>query len=791
MNLTPSALRVFCLLLTLFTLGLVTLSGYILWQQPFPGFVFEPTESYKVTEIEPSAPVAETDIRIGDRVVEIDGTPIQKLSPLYDLRKEHRKPGDIVYYSIRRGEERKRIAVPMKEPTLWDLFRHFEPLLIGLAFWLIGLLVALFTRRVGTKELLFLLCTQLAACILALGSLTMFQVQWAWLLLNACIGLASPVLIHFHLRFPSPKEVPYRGLLLSLSYGLGCALALLPSFRQEEFITSYGAPWFYFLFSLSVGLLLMGHSYLFPPSPEVRGKIRVIVLGSFLAFSPLLFLSLAPDMVLGQFLLPYELTLLPLSLVPFLYAYAIRRHDLMQMDFVIRRSLTLLLIAFVSVGFYLLLIQSLASLYPRFTDYQPLSGALMALLVAFPLPFLRERFQVMVDRALYGDWYNPRQVVGRFSHALSEALEVEEFTRLMVEDLARELKLKMVALLLPEEKGDFILQRASGVNEPSVGSRRMASKGPLVRELERVQGAIKVWDLARRWGDSAELAAWPEGQVWLPLNAGGQLRGVLILGAKSGQDSYRREDFWVLDMLAHQAAVAVENVLLVQELRESLEERDRLYRQLVRVREEERKRLSLELHDEVIQDLTGLRYDLVAIERGIEIQAALSGLRQIEDRVGGAISRLRRVCADLRPLALDDLGLLSVLQQYVAEFADQTSISARFHFQGSDERLPAEISLDLFRSVQEALSNVRKHAEAQRVEVSLRISPRELVLTIEDDGRGFEKPSSFGVFTRQRHFGLANVQERVRIIGGRLDIESHPGRGTKLTVEVPLGKGAG
>ena len=227
MNSTSSILRTLCLLLALVTLGLSALSGYILWRQPFPGFIVQPTEGYRVTEIEPFAPVAETDIRIGDRVVEIDGTAIQKLSPLYDLRKERKKPGDVVYYSIRRGEELERIGVPMKGPSLWDLFRRFEFSLIALAFWLIGLSVALFARSLGAKEFLFFLCTELAACILALGSLTMFQVDWAWLLLSACISLASPVLIHFHLCFPSPKEVPQRALLLRSLYGLGCVLALL------------------------------------------------------------------------------------------------------------------------------------------------------------------------------------------------------------------------------------------------------------------------------------------------------------------------------------------------------------------------------------------------------------------------------------------------------------------------------------------------------------------------------------------------------------------------------------
>ena len=216
----------------------------------------------------------------------------------------------------------------------------------------------------------------------------------------------------------------------------------------------------------------------------------------------------------------------------------------------------------------------------------------------------------------------------------------------------------------------------------------------------------------------------------------------------------------------------------------------RLSVRILQIQEEERRRLSRELHDEIGQSLTALRMDIsqavaVAKERAPEIHGRLEHARQIAEKTTQAV---RDISLLLRPSLLDDLGLVPALEWQVEEFTRRTGIACELVNDGLTPRLPDSSATGVYRIVQETLHNCEKHSGAQNVRVLLRQSQRVLTVEIHDDGCGFKvgEKDAKGKGRRPAGLGLLGMRERAESIGGRLNVESEPGKGTQVTLRVPL-----
>jgi len=210
-------------------------------------------------------------------------------------------------------------------------------------------------------------------------------------------------------------------------------------------------------------------------------------------------------------------------------------------------------------------------------------------------------------------------------------------------------------------------------------------------------------------------------------------------------------------------------------------------RRLLIEREQERKRLARELHDQLIQDLLSLGYELEDVENsweeGDELLERLPGMRE---HIRQMVDDLRRICGNLRPPTIDSLGLDGALKSFVANWSDQTGIKADLHIDPGVGRLPEKIELSIFRIVQEGLSNVRNHANASTVAISLvHTTPRMLKITITDNGEGLSEDFDLGILNEAGHFGLLGITERVALMGGRIDFGNQPTGGLQIQVEIP------
>ena len=205
----------------------------------------------------------------------------------------------------------------------------------------------------------------------------------------------------------------------------------------------------------------------------------------------------------------------------------------------------------------------------------------------------------------------------------------------------------------------------------------------------------------------------------------------------------------------------------------------------ISAQEEERKRVARELHDETAQSLTSLLVRLRIAERSSSVEEMRSAIAEVRDLTTRTLDEVRNLAVELRPSALDDLGLVPALRWYTKQYADRYDIEVGFDARGLDERLPSLVELVFYRVIQEALTNVAKHSEAGHVSILLERSGDTVRASIQDDGRGFDVAATLR--SRERGLGLFGMHERLTLVGGDFRIESETGRGTRVVAEVPLG----
>ena len=210
--------------------------------------------------------------------------------------------------------------------------------------------------------------------------------------------------------------------------------------------------------------------------------------------------------------------------------------------------------------------------------------------------------------------------------------------------------------------------------------------------------------------------------------------------------------------------------------------------QITKVQEEERKYIARELHDTTVQTLVALIYNLDNFMRDDPAltEDNLRKLKAMQDNLKRAVEEVRHFSRQLRPPVLDDLGLIPVLEWLAGELKKTYDMDVQMEISGSQRRLPPDMELALFRIIQEALINAAKHASVKSVDLKLGYMDESVKATIIDRGEGFELPDKIGSLPRSGKLGLAGIEERVQMLGGRLEIESGKGKGTKVYVELPV-----
>jgi len=637
------------------------------------------------------------------------------------------------------------LTIPVLRAAQVNGWHLFSAVVVALIFWGTGLLLS--RRRFHRVEvrLLFLLSQTMALVLLVVLA---FPYHWpipAWMLYLSIVGFhtAAPLFFHYHITFPVVLgSARQRRWILGLLYGLAAG-AMAGGLSRMSHWMALAALYTFSVAMLGVGIIF--YVYFRRATPDGRRRLRLVVFGTALGLTPPALVYALPSILHNSATftpMPEWLVGLFLIIPPLSYLYATARHNLFDMDRLLNRASVYFIL---SLGVFFVCFGPFLLLYRHLSDDWLLQTAAftgMALVVASVFNPLRIRVQRLVDRLFYGGWYDYPGVVETISNALSSSLDWEQLISVLTCQVPNLMQLYPGRFQIGEF--DTILTQRS--HSP---------------------------------------------QLLFPLNFQDRVAGLWIVEGRRDGEDFSTVDRRILQTLARQAEIALNNVLLIETLRRQLDETRQMQRQLLRSREEERKHLARELHDGPIQSLVGLNLQLGLLLSPLESNfskeknpAQQEPLTDIRAEIRDLLADLRQVCADLRPPMLDVLGLGSALRALTQDWSKQHNVQIRLDLppDAALRSLPGEVSVHFYRMVQEALTNIAHHAAAHQARIRLNWQNSQLALTIQDDGQGFVVPAVLQDLAAQGCYGLVGMRERSDLIGAQWALESTPGQGTTLHI---------
>jgi len=415
-------------------------------------------------------------------------------------------------------------------------------------------------------------------------------------------------------------------------------------------------------------------------------------------------------------------------------AIAILRYHLYDINLIINRTLVYTALTASVAALYILVFGALGVTFQaRDNLFVSLLATILAAILVQPM---RDKLQRLVNRLMYGDRDEPYAVLSGLSRRLEGSLLPEDTLPAVVETVAQTLKLPYVAIALKQE------------------------------------GTLKI---------SASYGVAGEDIEQLPLIYQGEMVGQLRLSPRAPNELFTPGEQRLLRDIARHVGVTAHTVRLTRDLRQLAEDLQRSREELVKGREEERRRLRRDLHDELGPQLASLKLNL-DVARNLVLRdpnAAEALLVDLRTQSQSAIADIRRLVYDLRPPALDELGLAGAIQEYTRQISSQGNLHLRFQCPNNLPPLPAAAEVATYRITLEALANIIRHSQAQYCSVSISSDSRHLLVEICDDGQGIPVDVHPGV-------GIISMRERAEELGGKFTIEALPHGGTRVLAQLPL-----
>src|SRR5262245_59477033 len=373
-------------------------------------------------------------------------------------------------------------------------------------------------------------------------------------------------------------------------------------------------------------------------------------------------------------------------------------------------------------------------------------------------------------------WLKQLESLNEIANALVSEVDLTRTLDLVAARLRELVQARLVLIALPTHEGGLVVRATDGQGGQELVGMHLGSEeskaGRVLarRRSERVDSMLEDVEVDHEVSRLLEART----GLYVPMILRDRPIGIIAAHDKDAADPrFSEEDVRLAEAFAARAAVAVD--LSERVARDAL-------RRVVSAQELERRRLARELHDETGQALTAMLLGLKSLEDAEGEDDLAESTRRVRDLVVATLQDVRRLAVELRPKALDDFGLVPALERLVETFREQTGIEVDLEPRLGDDRLPSDVETTLYRITQEALTNVVKHADARHVSIVLTRRNASISAVIEDDGRGFSVGQS-----SENGLGLLGMRERVALVDGRLTVESSPGSGTTLSIEVPSG----
>ncbi len=774
---------------------------------PDPGVTIQPQTGI-IQDVAPHGFFERVGARVDDQLLLVNDKPWNKATSIYDGA----RVGKTSTWTLKRGRDVITLTALLQPLPLKQRVQNIIPLLVALIYWGIATILWLLNPAHKTIRQFFIL-SQLVALVLISGSLDAATIRWGRALYRLSILSVIPVTFHFFVTFLQQHDRPFVQHLIRIIYGISLVLIV-------QFIFSwFGLPILWsnevgkflraiFLVSVMLLAVVLFSSHWYNSPPLIRQRRRLIIAGMLASILPLLLFYYLPASLGKSQIIPTEWLFFSLIFLPLAVAYALQSGELGTIDWFLNRTLVHILLFGLMAGLYAGLFWLLTAIFPQSQDFFPLLATLLAVVLAILFAPLHRFFQYWVDQLFYRGWYDYQSVVEQTGRELAAVEHPQELAQVLLENVTTAMKLHCACIVLPFSTtgsgGRIFTHGPEDCPMRAFSNPSISLDSPFHLTLKNLESPIETIHLRRRAPislvDKTEeaLLSCPYAYLWLPTTLAddadsGEQTTTLIVGPKYGHETFSEEDKTILDALARQTALVVRNLRLLIQLQRREEELVHLYKNLTYAREEERKRIARDLHDNIIQNIHVI-YRSITDRHVLSPEMAEASLDESAQWLKQTMNDVRRICNDLRPAALDVLGLADALRSHADLIASKSDLDIDVFIKGDDTiTLPPETENMLFRIAQEALWNIEKHADAQHVTIILEFPENApppanamLHMAIQDDGKGFDAIPGFDELLARKAYGLLNMHERAAMIGGRLQIRSKTGQGAVIEVTAPV-----
>jgi signal transduction histidine kinase len=726
----------------------------------------------------------------GDHILTIGSQPLRRMRPTYPL------PLQPTYeYTLRRGEDIVVSTIVFsRQVTPLTVRLRLPPTILALTGWFVGSLILFFARRDNPQAIH-------AGYIFLLGSVILIGVQaalngvpGAWVGGHVLLFLLAPSWLYLGL-IPRTAPLGHRTqfivrllFVLSIFLSLAAVFEVLILFPQPSSFQEVTGISLYALGFLLNGLGLLAcvaalayRAWTMPRTSYLRQQIVILLLFIGTGTLPVVLLTILPRVLFDVTPLPFPIAISLMLLIPAGYLFVIYRKGFLGLDLFFSRTIYLVLLLLSVFGFYvggLYLVQRLLNLGGA-------EAIAPATVVFFPTLLLtiyvNQPVHQFVDRLVYGKVALNQDTLASFLQAVStrpELLTLETIAR----SLAKMLDISQAALLLKGEEGYWKMVMTLGVEASNLSLNELSEfNRPLLRVLQDGEG-----------DDSLLFAPFAWAEMLIPVLVRDEQVGLLVLSRPGPDGFFNARQVAFLDQAARVLAMGAENISLFEAAR-------KMAWQMQVVREQERKHLSMKLHDDPLHQVTYaktiLDMTLAKYFPGVETQEQANGnhlasqLVEATEHLHCSATSLRNICHELH-LPFQHQGIKVAVEEMINYFTDTYSLNVAFSFTMPEEmatRVPEKVMKATRGVLSGALLNVVKHAEGAPVWVALEYDKRMLVLSVTDNGPGVQVIDlSYTELMRRGHLGLIGMHEWAQHAGGELDVLPNEPSGTKVLLRCPL-----
>ena len=764
------------LLVTAVTLLFIMYGIIYLWfYVPYggPGFLWRPDSQLIIQTPQPGS-----ELLPGDVVLAIGDTTPQRMRPIYPL------PLQAEYaFTVQRGGETLTHLIVVDALLNSTIISFYLPAtLLSLAGWLVGAIILLLARFDNRQAITTGLIFLLGAAVLIAIQASLEGAPGAWLVGHVLIFIQAVSWVYLG-TIPRSGPLPARiRKLFAGLYGVAAVLGLTAvyevlylfpqgtSYQEIVGISLYSLGFILSALGLITCIILLTVRLLrLPRSAYLRQQLAILLIFIAIGTLPAMFLTILPHAIWDVALLPFPAAITLMLFIPAGYLFVIYRKGFLGLDLFFSRVIHLVLLSLLVFAFYtggLFLVQRWLQL-PGSEVLAP------ATVIFFPTLLLTlyasEPVSRFVQQAIYGNIVLSQDALAELALTLSARPEITTLEN-MVTAVARILDISQASLALKDDSGKLIPVGNADCWPTAVPQSVTELENPLLRS--RSEDKEQVGTL---------LSAFDWAELLIPVRIRHESIGVLALSRPGADGFFNARQLNFLTQAAGVIAVGSENITLFESTR-------KLSRQLLAVQEQERKKLSRQIHDDPLQEIT---YATSVIDQIVAEASQKGGLTAVLQKAAShlrtAASTLREICVGLYPPFREqgiELAVREIVHHFQTTYGLDTAVA--IHNDSPANTVDHQLATAVCHILTEALHNIVKHASEGQAEVSLSLSSTELNLTIADSGPGTHLTQrSVSELIRLQHLGIVGMHEWARLVGGELQIKARNPTGTVVELNVP------